>query len=69
MKKYLTLKNVLTIVGVVAGYFYWYFYAWTEGCAITSNWYGSMAIGAVFGQLIGGILEDFKPKNKKDEKD
>lgn len=50
------------VVGFIAGYFYWYFYACTEGCAITSHWYGSMIIGGVFGHLIGGIIEGFKPK-------
>lgn len=66
--KHFTLKIIFLIVGVIAGYFYWYFYACTEGCAITSSWYGSMAAGGIFGYLIGGILEDVKSKNKDDEK-
>ena len=48
------------VVGVIAGYFYWHFYACTEGCAITSKWWASMAMGGVFGNLIGGIITDFK---------
>ena len=60
----MTLKLVLMVVGVITGYFYWYFYACTEGCAITSHWYGSMAFGGVFGHLIGGIVTDIKSKKK-----
>ena len=65
MKKYLTYKNSLTVVGLVVGYFYWNFYACTEGCAITGKWYGSMAAGGVFGNLFGGIIEDLIIKKKK----
>ena len=50
------------VVGVIAGYFYWYFYACTEGCALTSSWYGSTLIGGVFGNLIGGIITDLQNK-------
>jgi hypothetical protein len=65
LKKYLTLQNGLTVVGLVLGYFYWHFYACTEGCAITSRWYGSMAAGGLFGNLFGGIISDLLIKNKK----
>ena len=53
------------IVGIITGYFYWHFYACTEGCAITSKWYGSMVFGGVFGNLIGGLLLDLKTKKKE----
>jgi hypothetical protein len=62
VKKYFILKNILTVVGIIAGYFYWHFYACTEGCTLTSSWYGSMLIGGVFGNLIGGIITDLQNK-------
>lgn len=68
MAKLVTSKIIFLVVGVIAGYFYWYLYACTEGCAITSSWYGSMAAGGIFGYLIGGILDDLKSKNTDDEK-
>ncbi len=44
---------VLTFLGGTAGYAFYYFVGCTTGsCAITSNPYASIAIGAVFGYLL-----------------
>ena len=53
------------VVGVIAGYFYWYLFGCTKGCAITSKWYGSMFFGGLLGNLIGSIISDLKLKYEK----
>jgi len=62
LKKIITYANILALIGLVAGYLYWHEYACTEGCAITSKWYGSMIAGGLIGHLIGGMIEDFISK-------
>jgi len=55
------LKLVLTAVGAIGGFAYYYFVGCVSGtCAITSNPYISTAYGAVFGLLISLLLPERK---------
>lgn len=62
-------KNfVVSIIGAIAGYCYWYFVGCASGsCAITSVWYRTAIYGAVMGWLVSDIL--FKPKVEKSKED
>lgn len=63
-------KNVLGLIGLVAGavggYAYYYFIGCNTGsCPLTSNPYISVIFGAVVGYL---LLDMFKKNEAKDEK-
>ncbi len=62
-RRYLYVVGAFTLVGVLAGYAYFYFIGCRTGsCAITSNPYMSMAWGGILGYL----LPDFFVKKGKD---
>ncbi|MCB0787424.1 MAG: hypothetical protein KDB88_07110 [Flavobacteriales bacterium] len=44
------------LVGALAGYAYWHFYACDHGCTITSVWWRSSLYGAVMGYLTIGLV-------------
>jgi len=61
-QRYLYVIGAFTLVGVLAGYAYFYYIGCRTGsCAITSNPYMSMAWGGVLGYL----LPDFFVKKDK----
>jgi len=63
------LKLVLTAVGAIGGFAYYYFVGCVSGtCAITSNPYISTAYGAVFGLLVSLLLPE-KKKSKEEKGD
>jgi hypothetical protein len=62
MQEFFTIRYFFTAAGIALGWLYWDLYACTEGCAITSTWYGSMAIGGLFGHGIGDVFTDLKEK-------
>lgn len=62
LNKYVVYTSFV-ILGLLAGFGYWYFYGCTEGCAITGIWYRSSAYGGMMGFLSAGLVYDFiKPK-------
>lgn len=66
----LRLLVILTMVGALAGYLYYYFVGCATGtCVITSNPYISTIYGGVLGFLIGNIwgTNKKKPEEKSDE--
>lgn len=52
------------LTGAVLGFLYWQFYGCTEGCAITSKWYGSVFMGGIIGNLTGSMLTDILNKQR-----
>ncbi len=57
---------MLTFVGAIVGYGYWYFVGCASGtCAITSVWYRTSIYGAIMGWLLGDLIDE-KLKKKKD---
>ena len=53
------------LVGVVAGYLYWYYIGCSSGsCPIQSHWESSMFYGGLMGYLVADM---FKKKEKKVE--
>ena len=63
-------KNILFIIGAVAGaiggYFYWLYVGCTSGtCPITSSPFMSTVWGAVMGGLLLSIFQKDKDKIKK----
>ncbi|MGB0806486.1 MAG: hypothetical protein ACPGRC_07330 [Salibacteraceae bacterium] len=62
MKKHFNIPNIFTLLGAFIGLLYWNFYSFTEGCAITSKWYGSIIFGGLFGNFLGGLIVDIQKK-------
>ncbi len=49
-----------TIIGGIAGYFYWKYIGCSSGsCAITSVWYKSTLYGMFMGGMIFDVIRDF----------
>tara|TARA_R110001592_G_scaffold99005_5_gene282233 strand:- start:6247 stop:6459 length:213 start_codon:yes stop_codon:yes gene_type:complete len=69
MKSWIIKKKIsimLTFVGAIVGYGYWYFVGCASGtCAITSVWYRTSIYGAIMGWLLGDLIDE-KLKKKKD---
>lgn len=66
MKFYsLGIKIVAILAGGVAGFLYWKSYGCTAGCTITSTWYGSVLMGGILGNLLEGMIVDFRKKEIK----
>jgi phosphate/sulfate permease len=70
MKSWIIKKKVsimLTFVGAIVGYGYWYFVGCASGtCAITSVWYRTTIYGAIMGWLVGDLINDkFKKKTNE----
>ncbi len=61
--KYIRISGLL--LGLFGGYLYWHFWACTNGCAITSQWYKSMIWGGILGYLISDLITDILKKNQK----
>jgi len=59
------LKIAAIIVGLAGGYLYWYFYACTNGCAITSAWWRSALIGGLMGYLLLDMAMDLLQKKQE----
>lgn len=75
IKNWISQKRIAiltTIIGAIAGYFYWSFIGCDSGtCAITSVWYRTTIYGAIMGWLVGDYANDkFNPTQTKiDETD
>lgn len=52
MNKYLKLL-LITSLGAVAGYAYYFFIGCESGCEIQSSWVNSTLYGAVIGFIVG----------------
>ena len=58
---------MLTFVGAIVGYGYWYFVGCASGtCAITSVWYRTTIYGAIMGWLVGDMINDKLKKTNED---
>lgn len=55
MKKPILL-SLFVALGALAGWAYWNWYGCTNGCAITGQWWTSMAYGSVMGYLVMGLV-------------
>lgn len=70
MKDWIIKKKIpimLTFVGAIVGYSYWYFIGCEScTCAITSVWYRTTIYGAIMGWLVGDMIND-KLKKKTNE--
>ncbi len=58
-------KLLPMIGGGISGFFYWKDFGCTAGCAITGTWYGSVLLGGILGNLVVGMIVDFKNKEVK----
>ncbi len=71
MKNWIIKKKVsimLTFVGAIVGYGYWYFVGCESGtCAITSVWYRTAIYGAIMGWLVGEMINDKLKKKTNHE--
>jgi membrane associated rhomboid family serine protease len=70
MKNWIINKKIaiiITFIGAVAGYSYWYFVGCESGtCAITSVWYRTTIYGAIMGWLLGSLIsENIKKKTNE----
>tara|TARA_B110000908_G_scaffold165352_1_gene214682 strand:- start:230 stop:418 length:189 start_codon:yes stop_codon:yes gene_type:complete len=60
MSKKIIMIIVGTIIGGIAGYFYWKHIGCSTGtCAITSVWYKSTLYGMFMGGMIFDVIRDF----------
>ncbi len=51
--KPLTLITITTLIGLLAGFLYYYFFGCTSNCMISSSPVNSMLYGGVMGVLMG----------------
>lgn len=64
-KKYIT-NIIITIIGLILGYIYWYKVGCNSGsCPITSRWYLTTIYGGLIGYLGGDLIYDIMYKRKK----
>jgi hypothetical protein len=68
MKRWIIKKKlpiILTFIGAILGYSYWYFVGCSSGsCGITSVWWRS----TLYGAFMGFLLSDISFKQTKKEK-
>jgi hypothetical protein len=63
------LHLLFILIGIVAGYIYWYYIGCQSGtCPLTSIWYYHAGIGGLGGYIMADIVVDIK-KKRTDKKD
>lgn len=58
-----------TIVGLIAGYLYYYFIGCLSGtCPLKQLWYYDTAVGGILGLIIGDAIDNWIKKRKLKQK-
>ena len=59
------LSIIVSIIGAIGGFSYWYFIGCATGsCGITANWYSSAGFGSIIGWIVGDVVNETINKTK-----
>ncbi len=65
-KQKLVFRIVITVLGIVGGYLYYYYVGCASGtCPIKSKWYLTCLYGGVIGYLVSGLFIKDKPEKEE----